>query len=150
MYPQRHYFLEGIVMKTATSIAMLLAACSCVAGASAWASEEVLIQSGQERGNPEVKAINACFTAFINRIMPAARVKVRTVIADQRQVFHASTIEQRMNVEMTAKQGSHGAVLASGYCTVDRGARVQYLSTTVVNAEKLASLTVKDLSLASR
>ena len=136
-------------MKTITLITMAAAACAGMAGSVASASEEVIVQHA--RVSPEVKATNACMNAFVDKILPGTQVKVRTVIADNRQLFlGVGSVVDAISVEMSARASSNGALLATGNCVVNRGATVQSLTARVKDQEKLASLTIKDIRLAVR
>jgi hypothetical protein len=97
------------------------------------------------------KAINACVTAFISKVLPSDESHVQIAIPSGRPtVFAAQDARDRestkvMQLTMTAYSSGAGTQLAKAQCTVSAGARVLDLSAVALDPSRLAHLTAKDL-----
>ncbi len=129
----------------ATTVAAL------IAGSTGALANDIVISGNANKSgaSPEDKATTACFDAFVKKVLPDAAVRVRVI--DQSggaQIFNNNPYGLQMNVYMTATLASTHEKLASGYCTVNKDAKVSRLSYRANNPAKLASLSLKDLKLA--
>jgi hypothetical protein len=102
------------------------------------------------------KATNACFNAFLARLLPGSSVLVRTVMAAGSTGGIFTSIAEDpllapyrvMNVEITAATVQGGDLLAKSFCRVDRNAKVLQFKTHIADTAKLAGLTLNDIKLA--
>ncbi len=133
------------------SILVTTVAAALIAGSTGVLANDIVISgSANSRGvSAEDKATNACFEAFIKKVLPDSTVRVRVI--DQSggaQIFNNNAYGLQMDVDMIARLASTHEKLASGYCTVGSDAKVRRLTFRATNPAKLAGLGAKDIKLA--
>jgi hypothetical protein len=130
-----------------------LIALTLVGASAARAADDIVVQAARPAAHQSLdqRAAGACVEAFIAKILPG-RTAVRIVIPDSgssilNNPLGLNMLGVKMDVTMTATSARDNAELARASCTVDRAARVQSLSTHVINPLRLAGLTLKDMRL---
>jgi hypothetical protein len=141
-------------MKFAMSV---LAAMTLLAAATAPAADAILVSASltPSRFSLDQRATDACFNAFLAKLLPGRSGLVHTVMAAGSTPVFASIASDPqlapyrvMNVEMSAAMKQGGGLLATSFCRVDRNAKVLQLDTHVTDAATLRGLTLKDVRLA--
>jgi len=134
-----------------------LAAMTLLAAATAPAADAILVSASPapSRVSLDQRATDACFNAFLAKLLPGSSGLVHTVMAaGSTPVFASIATDPQlapyrvMNVEMSAAMKQGGGLLATSFCRVDKNARVLQLETRVTDTAKLAGLTLKDVRLA--
>jgi len=133
-------------------------ACTALVVLAAWAGACVGDPADNARGpalklSADQRAITACVTAFVSRMLPTDGSHIRTLIpTDYPRVFtdvDASNRESAkvMELSMTAYGSGGGKPLAKAECIVSAGARVLDLSLVALDRAGLEHLTMNDLKL---
>jgi hypothetical protein len=101
--------------------------------------------------SPYQRAVSACVSSFMGKIMPGNTTPVRTAFAPSihESDFSLGGYFVPIDVTLTARSARNGGLLAQSECQVDRFAKVRNLSLTASDPAKLAGLSVKDLRVAA-
>jgi hypothetical protein len=132
-------------LPTTLALALISASHLCAAG-------DVVVSTGPYTSpvSPYQRAVIACVSSFISKILPGNDVPVRTAFAPtQTSSFSLGGYSVPIEVSLTARSAQDHALLAQSDCQVDRFARVLSLSLTSSDPSKLAGLTPADLRVAA-
>lgn len=114
-----------------------------------WAAALLVVAEAHaaRRFGLEQRAMQACMSAFIERIVPDAPDRAKYVMPAESSVFSGSRTYDRAKMTLSARDATSGGELASGICTVGRDTLVKQLSIRISDAARLATLRPADLKL---
>ncbi len=124
-----------------------------IQGVAVASDDAVVINATAPTAQPvslDDQATNACFNAFLAKVLPGSMARVRnTIQSGERPVLSARNNSVLLVVTMEARSAHDNTLLASARCTATNSATVRHLSTVVADPAKLAGLTPKGISLAA-
>jgi hypothetical protein len=132
------------------SIIAAIGIATLVAGSAiAVAGDEQVIYGNQHPlQTRDQKAVSACLNAFVAEAMPNSSGTVRKVSTGGAQEILSADSSRRMDVTIKATAKSDKTLLAWGICTVNNAATVEYLPIHFMQKDRLARMSLADLSLA--
>ncbi len=124
-----------------------------VQGVALASDNSVIVDANAPTAQPislDDQATNACFNAFLAKILPGSMVRAHNAIqSSERPVLSARNNSVLLLVKMEARSAHDNTLLASARCTATNSATVRHLSTVLADPAKLAGLTPKGISLAA-
>jgi hypothetical protein len=116
---------------------------------SAIAFDDVNVYGTPPHRDADSRAVQSCVDAFVAEALPGRQMKVRVVTKGAAPIFGGqSYFGTQMDVSLSARARSTGALLASATCTVSNVAKVTRLITQVTDPARLAAIPASDLKLA--